>query len=180
MGYIEETGVAQYYRDVKITQIYEGTNGIQAMDLVARKLPLRQGGVIADLVADMRATVDELAGAGDALAPIHAQLAAAVDAVEAANAWIFEHGLADPVQALSIATPYQRLLSTVVAGWLMARSALIATRLGPGDDEFLQTKIVTARFYASNVLPEALGLLPSITAGKDDLMTVEARALTRD
>jgi alkylation response protein AidB-like acyl-CoA dehydrogenase len=180
MGYIEETGVAQYYRDVKITQIYEGTNGIQAMDLVARKLPLRQGGVIADLVVDMRATVDELAGAGDALAPIHEQLAAAVDTVEAANAWIFEHGLADPVQALSIATPYQRMLSTVVAGWLMARSALIATRLGPGDDEFLQTKIVTARFYALNVLPEALGLLPSITAGKDELMAVEPAALTRD
>jgi hypothetical protein len=179
MGYIEETGVAQYYRDVKITQIYEGTNGIQAMDLVARKLPLRQGGVIADLVADMRATVDELAAAGDDLAPIHEQLAAAVDAVEAANAWTFEHGLADPVQALSIATPYQRLLSTVVGGWLMARSALIATRLGPEDDEFLRTKIVTARFYALNVLPEALGLVPAITAGKDDLMAVEPAALTR-
>ena len=67
MGYIEETGVAQYYRDVKITQIYEGTNGIQAMDLVARKVPMRQGGVIADLVGEMRATVAELADAGDRL-----------------------------------------------------------------------------------------------------------------
>jgi alkylation response protein AidB-like acyl-CoA dehydrogenase len=179
MGYIEETGVAQYYRDVKITQIYEGTNGIQAMDLVARKVPLRQGGVIADLMADMRRTVDELTGAGEELEPIRVQLDAALDSVDAANAWIFEHGLADPVEALSIATPYQRLLSTAVAGWLLARSALAASRLGVADDDFLEAKVVTARFYAANVLPEVHGLLPAVLAGKQDLMALEAGALAR-
>ncbi len=179
MGYIEETGVAQYYRDVKITQIYEGTNGIQAMDLLGRKLPLRQGGVMADLVADMRATTQDLADAAEELQPIGKELEAAIDAVEAANAWIFEHGLADPAQALSIATPYQRLLATVVAGWLMARSAAIASRLDDGDDGFCAAKIVTARFYALNVLPEAHGLLPSVLAGKDDLMALDAASLAR-
>ena len=80
MGYIEETGAAQHYRDAKITQIYEGTNGIQAMDLVGRKMPMRAGGVFTDQIARMRATVAELAEAGDDLAVVHDQLAAAVDA----------------------------------------------------------------------------------------------------
>jgi alkylation response protein AidB-like acyl-CoA dehydrogenase len=182
MGYIEETGVAQYYRDVKITQIYEGTNGIQAMDLVARKVPMRQGGVIADLVAEMRATVADLSGsteAGGRLEPIRVELEAALDALDTANAWLFEQGLGDPVQALAVATPYQRLLSTVVAGWLMARAALAATRVGADGDAFLEAKVVTARFYASNVLPEVHGLLPAVLAGKDDLMTLDASALPR-
>jgi 3-(methylthio)propanoyl-CoA dehydrogenase len=179
MGYIEETGVAQYYRDVKITQIYEGTNGIQAMDLVARKVPMRQGGVLADLVGEMRATVTDLAEAGGPLDPIRVELEAALDALDTADAWLFEHGLADPAQALAVATPYQRLLSTVVAGWLMARAALAAARLGPEGDDFLEAKVLTARFYASNVLPEVHGLLPAVLAGKDDLMGIDAAALSR-
>jgi alkylation response protein AidB-like acyl-CoA dehydrogenase len=176
MGYIEETGVAQYYRDVKITQIYEGTNGIQAMDLVARKLPLRQGGVLADLVADMRATASSLEGAGEDLEVIRAELSDALDALELANAWIVEHGLADPVQLLSIASPYQRLLSTVVGGWLLARSALAAASLGAEEEDFARAKVVTARFYATNVLPEVHGLARSVTAGGDDLMALDAAA----
>ena len=179
MGYIEETGVAQYYRDVKITQIYEGTNGIQAMDLVARKVPMRQGGVIADLVGEMRATVADLADAGDRLGPIRVELEAALDALDTANAWLFEQGLGDPVEALAVATPYQRLLATVVAGWLMARAALAATRVGTEGDDFLEAKVVTARFYASNVLPEVHGLLPAVLAGKDDLMTLDASTFPR-
>jgi len=82
MGYIEETGAAQHYRDAKITQIYEGTNGIQAMDLVGRKMPMRGGAVFGDQIARMRATVSELDGAGDDLAPIRDELARAVDATE--------------------------------------------------------------------------------------------------
>jgi hypothetical protein len=179
MGYIEETGVAQYYRDVKITQIYEGTNGIQAMDLVARKVPMRQGGVIADLAGEMRATVAQLAEAGEELEIVRAQLEAALDALDTANAWLFERGLADPVEALAVATPYQRLLATVVGGWLLARSALVAVRVGTDGDEFLAAKVVTARFYAANVLPEVHGSLPGILAGKADLMSLEAAALER-
>jgi alkylation response protein AidB-like acyl-CoA dehydrogenase len=174
MGYIEETGVAQYYRDAKITQIYEGTNGIQAMDLVGRKLPMRAGGVYRDQVARMRATVDELAGAGDELAPIHAELSAAIDSLETATAHIFEHGASDPETALAAATPYQRLFAVVVGGWLMARSALAAKALldDGTDDEFLRTKIVTARFFAEHLLPEVHGLVRPVTAGKDDVMAL--------
>jgi len=175
MGYIEETGVAQYYRDAKITQIYEGTNGIQAMDFVGRKVPLRMGGVVNDQLARMRATVEELSGAGEALAPIHRELGAAVDTVQQATDWIFSQGLADPLQALSAATPYQRMFATTVAGWLMARSALAASALlagQSGDVDFLEAKLVTARFFAEHLLPQVHGLLAPILAGKADLLAL--------
>ncbi len=171
MGFIEETGAAQHYRDAKITQIYEGTNGIQAMDLVGRKMPMRAGGVFADQIARMRATVAELEG-NEELASIREQLAAAVDAADAAGQQLMADGLADPVVALSVATPFQRLLSLTVAGWLMARQAqLAAQRLaaGDGDAAFLTQKLVTARFFAGNVLPEVHGLVGPATSGKADL-----------
>ncbi|MEO6987071.1 MAG: acyl-CoA dehydrogenase, partial [Aquihabitans sp.] len=129
MGYIEETGAAQFYRDCKITQIYEGTNGIQAMDLVGRKLPMRGGGVYQDQVARMQATLAELADAGEVLEPIHRELSAAIEALEEATNWILSEGMADPVQALSAATPYQRLFATVAAGWLMGVQALAAQKV---------------------------------------------------
>jgi 3-(methylthio)propanoyl-CoA dehydrogenase len=149
------------------------------MDLVARKLPLRQGGVIADLVADMRATASSLADGGADLEAIRVELDAALDALDEANAWIMEHALADPVQLLSIATPYQRLLSTVVGGWLLARSALAAASLSGDDEDFARAKVVTARFYAANVLPEVTGLVRSVVAGGDDLMALPADAFER-
>ncbi len=174
MGYIEETGAAQHYRDAKITQIYEGTNGIQAMDLVGRKMPMRGGAVFTDQIARMRATAKELESAGDDLAPIAAELDRAVDATETAGQWLMEHGMADPVEALAVATPFQRLFALATAGWLMGKQALLASRrldAGDGDAEFLREKVLTARFFARNVLPEVHGLVGSCTAGKDDLMT---------
>ena len=180
MGYIEETGVAQFYRDTKITQIYEGTNGIQAMDLVGRKMPMRAGGVFADQVARMKATVEELAGAGEPLAAIHRELAAAVAAVEDTGTWIMTEGLADPVQALSAATPFQRLFATTVAGWLMAIQALVAARLvgsGAPDADVAAEKLVTARFFAQHLLPQVHGLVAPVKAGKDDLFALSADQL---
>jgi alkylation response protein AidB-like acyl-CoA dehydrogenase len=173
MGYIEETGVAQYYRDAKITQIYEGTNGIQAMDLVGRKLPMRAGGVYQDQVARMKATIEELAGAGDELAVVHRELSAAVETLEDATNWILSEGLADPVQALSAATPYQRLFATTVAGWLMALQGLAAQRAGGAA----RPKLVTARFFAEHLLPQVKGLLAPVKAGKDDLFALTAEEL---
>jgi len=172
MGYIEETGAAQHYRDAKITQIYEGTNGIQAMDLVGRKMPMRGGAVFTDQIGRMRATITELGDDKD-LAPIRDELAKAVDAAEAAGRWLMERGQADPVVALSVATPFQRLLSLTVAGWLMAREALLASQrlaAGDGDAEFLAQKVVTARFFARSILPEVHGLVSASTSGKDDLL----------
>ncbi|MCB1039012.1 MAG: acyl-CoA dehydrogenase, partial [Acidimicrobiales bacterium] len=180
MGFIEETGAAQYYRDTKITQIYEGTNGIQAMDLVGRKLPMRAGGVYQDQLARMKATIEELAGAGDDLAVVHRELAAAVDALEDATNWILSEGLADPVQALSAASPYQRLFATTVAGWLMAIQGLAAKRVvdaGGADADLAAAKIVTSRFFAEQLLPAVHGLVAPVKAGKGDLFALTADQL---
>ena len=180
MGYIEETGAAQHYRDTKITQIYEGTNGIQAMDLVGRKLPMRAGGVYQDQVARMRATVEELAGAGDDLAVVHRELSSAVDALEDATGWILEHGLADPVEALSAASPYQRLFATATAGWLMGLQGLAAKRVldaGGSDADVAKGKLVTARFFAEHLLPQVHGLVAPVKAGKDDLFALTAEEI---
>jgi alkylation response protein AidB-like acyl-CoA dehydrogenase len=180
MGFIEETGVAQYYRDTKITQIYEGTNGIQAMDLVGRKLPMRAGGVYQDQLARMQATVEALAGAGDDVAVIHRELSAAVAALEETTAWILEQGLTDPVQALSAATPYQRLFATTAAGWLMAEQGLAAKRLideGHADADLAAVKLVTARFFAEHLLPQVHGLVAPVKAGKADLFALTADQL---
>jgi alkylation response protein AidB-like acyl-CoA dehydrogenase len=180
MGFIEETGVAQYYRDTKITQIYEGTNGIQAMDLVGRKLPMRAGGVFQDQLGRMKATVEELAGAGDELAVVHRELASAVDALEDATNWLLSEGLSDPVQALSAASPYQRLFATAVAGWLMALQGLAAKRVIDGngaDADLAATKLVTARFFAEHLLPAVHGLVAPVKAGKADLFALTADQL---
>ncbi len=180
MGFIEETGAAQFYRDTKITQIYEGTNGIQAMDLVGRKLPMRAGGVHQDQVDRMKATIEELSGAGPELATIHRELSAAVASLEDASNWILSEGLADPVQALSAATPYQRLYATTVAGWLMAVQALVAKRLvesGSADADVAAVKLVTARFFAEHLLPQVHGLVAPVKAGKGDLFALTAEQL---
>ena len=180
MGFIEETGAAQFYRDAKITQIYEGTNGIQAMDLVGRKLPMRAGGVYQDQLARMEATLAELAAAGDDLSVVHREFSAALDTLGEATGWIMGEGMADPVQALSAATPYQRLFATTVAGWLMAEQALAATRVIEADGEdgdIARVKIVTARFFAEHLLPQVHGLLAPVKAGKTDLFALTAEQL---
>jgi 3-(methylthio)propanoyl-CoA dehydrogenase len=172
MGYIEETGVAQHFRDARIAPIYEGTNGIQAMDLVGRKLPMRGGGVMKDLQAEISRTVEELGNGGDELALIGDRLDAGLSALRDATDWLLTNGLANPVDALAGATPYLRVCGVVVGGWLLARSAQAAARLladGQGDAEFLRQKMVTARFYVDQVLPQVHGLVPAVTAGAGDL-----------
>ncbi len=180
MGFIEETGAAQHYRDAKITQIYEGTNGIQAMDLVGRKLPMRAGGVYQDQVARMRSTLDQVTAAGERLAPVGRELSAAIDALEDTTGWILSEGMADPVQALSAATPYQRLFAVTVAGWLMAQQALgaiAAIDAGAADSDLAEVKLVTARFFAENLLPQVHGLVAPVKAGKADLFALSADQL---
>ena len=172
MGYIEETGVAQHYRDARIAPIYEGTNGIQAMDLVGRKLPMRGGGVMNDFLAEVGKTIEELATSDGELPLIGDRLDAAVSALRSATEWLMENGLANPADALAGAAPYLRLTSLVAGGWLLARSACIANRLaqaGQGDAEFLEQKIVSARFFCDQILPQVHGLLPAVTAGVGDL-----------
>jgi len=182
MGYVEETGVAQYLRDSRISPIYEGTNGIQAIDLVMRKVPMRGGGVVADLMAQMEALGPELDAAGPELAGIQPALAAGVSVLREATDWILSRGPAEPNDVLAGATPYLRLSGLVIGGWLMARSALAASRLlhtaGEADAAFLQEKIATARFYAGQLLPQAAGLLPAVTAGAGPLFRIDLSAHT--
>ncbi len=128
MGYVEETGVTQYLRDSRIAPIYEGTHGIQAIDLVVRKVPMRDGGVVADLLAQMDALDAELAGAGPELAGVRVALADGVRVLREATGWIMSKGPAEPNHALAGATPYLRLCGLVIGGWLLARSGLAAPR----------------------------------------------------
>jgi alkylation response protein AidB-like acyl-CoA dehydrogenase len=173
MGYIEETGVAQLFRDARIAPIYEGTNGIQAMDLVGRKLPMRAGGAVSDYLGHIEGTVAALSAAGDDLASIRAALADGLAALRTATDWLLTNGLGAPLDALAGATPYLRLFSVVTGGWMMGQQALAATRLladaPAADKEFLEAKVLTARFFCEQLLPQATGLVPAITATNRDL-----------
>jgi 3-(methylthio)propanoyl-CoA dehydrogenase len=181
MGYTEDAGVSQHFRDMRIAPIYEGTNGIQAMDLVGRKLPLRMGGVVGDFFARIRDTDAELAAAGDDFAGVRVRLAEAVDQLQGTTDWIMTNGLADPKEALAGATPYLRMFGIVTGGWLLARLALGAHQELAGAEEsdqaYLRAKITSAQFFAEQVLPQVGGLRPSVEAGADVLYAVDAESL---
>jgi hypothetical protein len=172
MGYIEETGVAQHYRDARIAPIYEGTNGIQAIDLVGRKVPMRAGGVMNDFLDGIAATADELVASEGDLPAIGKHLAEAHAALRQTTEWLLANGRVDPDNALAGATPFLRMCGIVTGGWLLARSAQAAAwalDAGQGDSDFLRQKLITARFYAEQLLPQAAGLAPAVTAGPGDL-----------
>ena len=189
MGYVEETGAAQLYRDIRIAAIYEGTNGIQALDLVGRKLPMRGGQAIMDLLESIGEVEDDLMQdltgdlAGDLasdssgdlasdLSVLWTPIADALDATRRATLWMAEH---PNDGALAGATPYLRMLATLVAGWLMARSAVaargelaevLAGNSASGNSaEWLQAKMLTAEFFCTQILPQATALEASVTAG---------------
>lgn len=170
MGYVEETGVAQHWRDARIAPIYEGTNGVQAVDLVMRKLPMSGGAVIERTLSDIRDTVEALKDAG--LFAMAEHLGAAVDTVERVSEILLAEAGAD---RLAGATPYLRMLATLVGAWLMARGALVAkTQLDAGapDTSFYDAKLATATFFVSQTLPAAMGLRASVEGSVDDLMSV--------
>ncbi len=168
MGYVEETGVAQHYRDARIAPIYEGTNGIQALDLVGRKLPYDGGAFVTSFLADLATFPDELP---ESLSSIAAPLRDAVQQLEQVTDWILEHR-EQPNDVFAGATPYLRIFATVVGGWLLAIGAKAAWEqldAGEGEAGFLEARIVTARFYAEQLLPQVAGLAGAVTAGAEDL-----------
>jgi 3-(methylthio)propanoyl-CoA dehydrogenase len=177
MGYIEETGVAQYLRDVRITQIYEGTNGIQAADLVGRKLGLRGGAVVSEYLQQLRALDGDLAAAGTEFESIRAALGDNLSALEEATRWMLQNGAADPNSALAGSTPYLRMWGLVLSAWLLAKGALVAA--GTSDAANAETQLVLARFFAEQLLPAARGLLPAATAGARDLYALDEDRLIR-
>jgi acyl-CoA dehydrogenase len=168
MGFIEETGAAQYLRDARIATIYEGTTGIQAADLAGRKLAGDNGAAMKGLIAEMRDVEARLSIANGAEFPIiRARLADAIDALEQATAWLLEIIRTEPAAAMAASVNYMMLTGYVCGGWQMARAAL-AAHAGPvweGDDEFRRAKIITATFYAEQILPKTVALLPMVRSG---------------
>ena len=169
MGYVEETGAAQYLRDARITTIYEGTTGIQAIDLILRKLIRDKGANAAALIGDIEEEVAALAPTNDPdLAAIGSALKTGLKSLEEATDWLLANHERSPREAAAGAVPYLKLTGVVTGGWQMARAARIArdlTQVGDTGGGFLEGKIATSRFYAEHVLPEAEALRFEVTSG---------------
>ena len=182
-GYIEETGAAQHFRDARISPIYEGTNGIQAIDLVGRKVPMKNGAVIKGLLNEIQEFGQKLNDAGEEFSLIRENLVEAAVATEKATDWIFSNGIENPNDVMAGATPYLRMLGQLVGGWLLARQAVFAQEQVLADNakfdkEYLNNKIVTARFYAEQLLPIVGAQLNAVTAGSSDLYAMQAEAFS--
>ena len=171
MGYIEETGAAQLYRDARITPIYEGTNGIQAIDLVTRKLPLNGGAVIEGFLGELRRIVEAIGATNDpALGWTGVRLEEAVDSLARATSWMLTRLESDTDQALAGATPYLRLFGVTTGGCMLAQQALAALRLGTDG----ASRIALARFFAENFSVQAAGLERTVVEGGSGLIAADA------
>ncbi len=180
MGFIEATGVAQYLRDARITAIYEGTTGIQAADLVGRKIGYEKGATAAVVIAQMRKEASGLKQNSNAdVAAQHDALVRSIDALAHATKWVVEHFQQDPNAVAAVSVPYLKLWGIVAGGWLMARAAEIAAAklaAGAGDAAFCTTKIATARFYVEHILPQAPALAEEITGGAASVLAFDSAA----
>ncbi|MBB5518104.1 acyl-CoA dehydrogenase [Amphiplicatus metriothermophilus] len=182
MGYIEETGAAQHMRDVRIAAIYEGTNGIQAMDLVGRKLQMDGGTAAKAFIRKVKEeAVIARAGKRPELKRIGARLEEAANALEASTDWLLEASKKDQHDALAAATPYLKQFGNVAGGYYLARGAMAAAlMLGEegADKAYLEGRIAVARFFAENYLTEAAGLTQAIAAGAESVARLDPEALT--
>lgn len=174
MGYVEETGAAQFFRDSRIAPIYEGTNGIQAIDLVLRKLPVDDGKVVESFITEMTEVLSDMSDFDD-LTQFRDELTTAIQGLVDTSTWLGERLAAGQIDdALAGASPYLTQFGTVIGGWLMAVSAVAAER-APADypADFLRQKVVTARFYGEHLLPKANGLVETIKAGNELLAAAD-------
>jgi alkylation response protein AidB-like acyl-CoA dehydrogenase len=177
-GYIREHGIEQFVRDARITQIYEGTNGIQAMDLVGRKLPKDGGRAVRAFFEVVGRDIAEAKQKGDA-AGVAAALEPALNDLQAATMWLAQNGMADPNNAGAGAYAYMDLMGLVSLGWMWLKMAAASQRAledGTEDEPFHDAKLVTARFYAQRELPLSAGLRRKIEAGAETLMKIPAEA----
>ncbi|WP_290866504.1 acyl-CoA dehydrogenase [Aquabacterium sp.] len=183
MGFIEETGAAQHWRDARITPIYEGTTGIQAADLIGRKVARDEGATVRRVIDDMRGVVQALNEGDDPeLSAIASSLAQGVAALDVAVQYIVDQYSKDVREALAGAVPFLALFGIVAGGWQMARAALAARQAldrdqctngeAAADLPFMQSKLHTARFYADHVMPEVSGLLHGVTRGAQAVLAL--------
>ena len=175
-GYIRENGMEQYIRDARITQLYEGTNGIQALDLVGRKLPRHMGRLLRRFFHPAAALIEEHKGDA-AMAEFVKPFAKAFGRLQEATSLIAQKGLADPEEAGAAATDYLRLFALVVLAFMWLRMAAVAQAKVDGDEGgFYRAKLATGRFFMTRLLPETGSLLDAIKAGKAPLMALEDTA----
>jgi hypothetical protein len=176
MGFIEETGAAQHLRDARITTIYEGTTGIQANDLVGRKMGREEGRTALALIAEIEKVLPKLS-AGDAnLKSIGESLSTALARLRETVQWVSKTFPANPAAVAAGSVYVLKLMGITLGGWMLARSAEIAGRQlakGEGDADFLKAKILTARFFADHVMAQAPALSAAITRGADSVLAVD-------
>ena len=171
-GYIQESGVEQFARDARIAQIYEGTNGIQALDLVGRKLPDRMGRNLRSFFHPVSQFIEDNAG-DPAIGKMVGGLQQAFGALQLSTGHIAQKGLKDPEEAAAAATDYLKLLGYVAMGYCFAKAAKIsaaALEAGTDDKAFYEAKIITARFFFDRLLPPVMAQMMAITSGKASMM----------
>jgi acyl-CoA dehydrogenase len=173
MGFIEETGAAQLMRDSRIAPIYEGTTGIQANDLVGRKVGRDNGATMYALIADMQAELEKLSSSDAGVAASKAAALEGVAVLKEATAAVVK----DPEGASAVCVPYLMLGGVAIGGWLMAKAHDLAVRQSTNDPEFFGAKQQIARFYASNLLPEAQTLARVVKSGAAAILEADPARL---
>jgi acyl-CoA dehydrogenase len=172
MGFIEETGAAQHLRDARIAAIYEGTNGIQAIDLATRKVPLQGGAVVRAYLDELRTIVKAVQATNDpAFGATGARLAEAVDSLDRATTWLLSKIEKEPQAALAGATPYLRLFGNAAGGCMLADEALAALRIAGAEPA---SRVAIARFFAENIAVQASGLERTVIEGADSVNAADA------
>jgi alkylation response protein AidB-like acyl-CoA dehydrogenase len=179
-GYIAEWGMEQYVRDARIAMIYEGSNGVQAMDLVGRKLAAKGGAAIQAFFAMVQQ--DVAAARSGQPAALAEALGASAAELQAATMWLMQNGFANPNNAGAGAVPYMHLMGIVSLGLMWLRMAVVAQKqldTGEGDRAFLEAKLTTARFYFDRIAPRALSLRKEIEGGSGSMMALPPEAFAR-
>ncbi|MDX1580484.1 MAG: acyl-CoA dehydrogenase C-terminal domain-containing protein, partial [Alphaproteobacteria bacterium] len=177
-GYIKEHGMEQFLRDARIAPIYEGTNGIQALDLVGRKLAMNGGRAVQTFFKDVESFIKDSEG-DENIAPQIKQLSNALQQLQSATMWLMQNGMQNPDNAGAVSTDYLRLLALVAMAWKWAEMMKVCHELiaaGEGHKEALEAKLITGRFFFDKMLPETNMLIARVETGSESMMALDAAA----